>query len=221
MSIVTNDNTTILEETPRSIITPKVVGIILVAFLAGGLSVSLFAYFNRMLVLKMIFPSSKTVERVSPENIPTCISSDIKGSSDKDFIVYSLKYDEMMKPRLQTLLTKLSNENYKSLVNSALVHLEKETELMKNLYKAETKKEYVSANEKASLLGAIPFPDDVFSRDEFTEEERVSLLRGTFESMGRDYYSVVASVTKNTALKENAMNFLAFKADFVKTMSAK
>jgi hypothetical protein len=221
MSIVTNDNTTKINELPESIFTPKVVGTILVAFLAGGLSVSLFAYFNRMLVLKMIFPSSKTVERVSPENIPTCISSDIKGSSDKDFIVYSLKYDEMMKPRLQTLLTKLSNENYKSLVNSALVHLEKETELMKNLYKIETKKNYVSANEKASLLGALPFPDDILSQNGFTEEERISLLRGIFESMGRDYYSVVASVTKNTTLKENAMNFLTFKADFVKKMATK
>ena len=92
---------------------------------------------------------------------------------------------------------------------------------MKTVYKNETKKEYVSANEKTTLTTSIPFPDDVLSQNGFSEEERISLLRGVLENIGRSYYSTTAVLTKNSALKQNALDFNKFKNDFVKSMNSK
>lgn len=221
MSIIRNSNVTKLNDVSENIYNSKII-IAIIAFLVGVISVVLFIFLNKPFVAKVLFLSdNKNVKVVSQENIPTCISSDSKNAKDVDFIVYILKYNEMMKPRLQALLTKLSSEKYKTLVRGVLSRQEKETALMKSAYKSETGKEYTSANEKTSLLTAIPFPDDVLSGNNFTDEERISLLRGILEGIGNSYYSVVSSITKNTTLKENATSFFTFKADFVKNLTTK
>lgn len=202
----------------------KVVWIAVLAFILGVSLTFLLVYLNKENFVRSFFIAQQNAPGYTstpPQEIPTCLSSDIKSASDKDLVVYILKYNEAMKPRLQKLLTTLSSEKNKSLVNSVLSRQEKETVVMKTVYKNETKKEYVSANEKTTLTISMPFPDDILSQNGFSEEERISLLRGVLENIGKSYYSTTAVLTKNSVLKQNALDFNKFKNDFVKSMNSK
>jgi hypothetical protein len=148
-------------------------------------------------------------------DVPACISSDIKNASDKDFVVYTLKYNEMMTPRLNSLLSVLSDEEYRLLVSSEIARQEEESARMKSVYEAEVGKAYSSGDEETPLLDTIPFPDDALSGEGLTDEDRMSLLRGILEHIGSSYYAIVFRGTSNSVLKENALDFDAYKTEFV------